>query len=127
MSANVKTGFAYQDIQSLLAGWFHKERESTISDLEEAISAEKEIQIGILKEEISKKLVQADKEIGEFSEVEIEIRRVALEQYTKELVETTEFETEERKRGFIQELDEIIKETMEKLEKSKADLLSPKD
>lgn len=116
---DVKTGFANQNIQSLLIGWFQKERDITISHLEKEISAEKEKQMEILKAEVARRLVQADKELGDFTEIEIEIRRAALEKYTMELIEATEFHSEEERRNFRQEVDEIFSETMIKFEELK--------
>ncbi|WP_404348800.1 hypothetical protein LG311_00905 [Sutcliffiella horikoshii] len=125
--SNVKTGFANQDIQSLLTGWFNKERDISISHLEKEISSEKEKQMGILKEEVAQKLDQADKELGEFTDNEIEVTKAALEQYTVELIETTEFTSDKKKRDFSQEVDKILKETMIKLEESKTNFLNSKE
>ncbi|WP_404430258.1 hypothetical protein [Sutcliffiella horikoshii] len=125
--SNVKTGFANQDIQSLLTGWFNNERDISISHLEKEISSEKEKQMGILKEEIAKKLEQADKELGEFTDNEIEVTKASLEQYTLELIESTEFNSEKKKRDFSQEVDKIFKETIIKLEESKTNFLNPKE
>ncbi|TYS54590.1 hypothetical protein FZC74_19630 [Sutcliffiella horikoshii] len=126
-TSNVSTGFANQDLQFLLTGWFNKERDISISHLEKEISSEKKKQMGILKEEVAQKLNQADKELGEFTDNEIEVTKAALEQYTLELIESTEFNSEKKKRDFSQEVDKILNETMVKLEESKTNILNSKE
>ncbi|MGM0838949.1 MAG: hypothetical protein ACQEV7_22660 [Bacillota bacterium] len=123
LSNNAQSVVANQDIQMLLTSWFDKKSENTIASMEEAISIEKEIQMSKLKEEVSKKMAQADKELEEFSEKEIEKRKAELERYTAELVQDADYETKEQEEAFLKEVDEIIRQTKMKLVEARGNLL----
>jgi hypothetical protein len=123
LSDNAKSVFANQDIQMLLTSWFEKKSENTMASMEEAISVEKEIQMSKLKEEVSKNLAKADKQLEEFSEREIEKRNAELKRYTAELVQEAVFDTEEQEEAFLQEVDGIIWQTKMKLEEARSSLL----
>ncbi|MFE7063669.1 hypothetical protein ACFVAD_16090 [Sutcliffiella sp. NPDC057660] len=123
LSNSTKSVFANQDIQMLLTSWFDKKSEKAMASMEEAISIEREIQMTKLKEEVSKNLAQADKELEEFSENEIELRKAELYRYTTALIQEAEFDTEEQEEAFLKEVDEIIRQTKMKLEDARSNLL----
>lgn len=123
LSNSTKSVFANQDIQMLLTSWFDKKSKNTMASMEEAISIEKGIQMTKLKEEVSKKLAQADKELEEFSENEIELRKGELNRYTTALIQEVEFDTEEQEEAFLKDVDEIIRQTKMKLEEARSNLL----
>ncbi|MEA3319880.1 MAG: hypothetical protein U9Q88_07610 [Bacillota bacterium] len=113
-----KTAYASSNIQSLLTSWFEGKQQESIQSLEEEIMIEKEAQMSVLKEEIAVLLIQANKELADFTSKEADKSKQELKSYTEQLIQTIEFNEESKRDQFISELEKIMEEAYMKLEQA---------
>lgn len=86
IGSGVKSAFAGQSIQNLLTSWFEDKKTESINQIEKAITEEKDLLLVDLKKGLQVEMKQADKELTEFTNNEIEQRVNELRKYADELL-----------------------------------------
>ncbi|CEG28694.1 hypothetical protein [Bacillus sp. B-jedd] len=118
--SNIGVAYADQDIHSLLANWFNKNGQESISEIEKAIEEEKVKQRIRLKEELQLELKNSAQLLKQYTEDEKNKRIIALQQYADQLIKEMKLENNQAEKQRISaEMDNEVQKAIKELEKIK--------
>src|SRR5690606_25216900 len=83
---SMNKAFAGQDIQSMLMSWFDSKKNSSIEQIDQAITTEKERLMVELREAISAEIQRADSELAQITAAETALRVEMLRSHTADLI-----------------------------------------
>ncbi|MGE7769321.1 hypothetical protein ACQKMK_02150 [Viridibacillus arvi] len=115
----MKSAFADQDLQTMLTNWFNIKKTNSVSEIDQAITAEKEQLIGNIKGEIQLEMKRTADELATFKNAEKEQRIAALRDYTSELIANKKSSIREDKEADMEsyeaEINWIVEEAIAKI------------
>lgn len=117
IGSSVNVAFADQDINALLTSWFDKKKAESISEIEQSIISEKEIQKQRLKEQLQLEIEQSEVELQAFTEEQKAARILALQQYSDTLIANFDIDNSKKEEKISGELEAIVQEAIEKMDK----------
>ncbi|MDQ0269152.1 hypothetical protein [Cytobacillus purgationiresistens] len=115
VSSSVSIAFANNDIESMLTTWFASKKADSIASIEKAVATEQEKQTIRLKEEVRVKIAEADKQIQQTTQTEIDLKVQELKRYTDELINSYH-PAQEGNEEVIKELNGIMEAAKQQME-----------
>ena len=112
IGSGMTTAYADTDISSLLTSWFNNKQTESIQEIDQAITAEKNILIADLKKELQKEMKAAEKELDKFTDEEKKNRIKALQDYAKQLIKNMEIDNKDQKKEITTKYDAIIEQAI---------------
>ena len=108
IGSGVTTVNADQDISSLLTNWFNGKQTESIQEIDNAITAEKELLKVELKEALKAEMQSAEHELDTFTVDEKNARIASLNKYAEELIAKINIDNTKEKEKVTDELNKII-------------------
>ncbi|MFS0821455.1 hypothetical protein [Bacillus sp. 1P02SD] len=115
IASSINIAFANENIQLMLQNWFNQQKANSIGIIESAIMSEKERQVMLLKEEVQKKINDAEQQLAEFTETEKEARIRTIQTHANQLIQNMTINTIEEQTAITTQLDYVLTEAINRM------------
>ncbi|MBD7984554.1 hypothetical protein H9649_08180 [Sporosarcina sp. Sa2YVA2] len=112
IGSGMNKAFAGQNIQGLLTSWFEGKKDTSIEQIDQAITSEKERLMAELKDAISEEIQRAEAELDQFTADETALRVSMLQSYAAELMGNLNINNEAEQAAITANLDAALQQAM---------------
>lgn len=116
IGGGIRTALADQDLTLMMSNWFNKKKESSIADMEKAITDEKQILLKDLENSLSKEMQKAADQLASFTVLEKQNRINNLNEYAKSLKSQMKIDNSEQEEIIQANLDAIIAQAVAQMD-----------
>jgi len=116
IGSGVKTTFADTDVSTMLINWFNNKQSESIKEIDTAITAEKEILLSQLKNELKKEMEAAEQQLDKFTENQKASRIASLRQHAADLTANINIDNSEQRAAVTSNIDSIVENAIAQMD-----------
>ena len=108
IGSGMKTTFADADVSTMLINWFNNKQSDSIREIDRAITAEKEILLADLKQQLKAEMDAAEQQLDEFTEQQKVNRIASLRQHAEDLIASLSIDNSKQEAAITSNINSIV-------------------